>query len=105
MPAIRNRETGKVYSDQRAIYPALVGHPDWEVIFTDEEVADVFDQAAADNEAPEPAEVILGHQFDPAEHTVTEVLDHLAQVDPTEHARIIAAETAGQARKGIVARS
>lgn len=41
--------------------------------------------------------------YDPAAHTVDEVLAHLATVDPTEVARILAAEEAGQARKTILA--
>ncbi|MFJ4799197.1 hypothetical protein [Kitasatospora purpeofusca] len=40
--------------------------------------------------------------FDPAEHTVPEVLDHLADADEDETERVLAAELGGQARKGIV---
>ncbi|MFD8318604.1 hypothetical protein [Kitasatospora purpeofusca] len=40
--------------------------------------------------------------FDPAEHTVPEVLEHLAAADEDETERVLAAELAGPARKGIV---
>lgn len=43
-------------------------------------------------------------QYDPAEHTVDEVQEHLATLDPEgdEHARILQAERDGKARVGIV---
>ncbi|WP_344341445.1 hypothetical protein, partial [Kitasatospora putterlickiae] len=40
--------------------------------------------------------------FDPAEHTVPEVLDHLADADEDETARVLAAELDGLARKGVL---
>jgi hypothetical protein len=39
--------------------------------------------------------------FDPAEHTVAEVEDHLIEADDVEFARVIAAEAEGKARKSI----
>lgn len=43
-------------------------------------------------------------QYDPADHTVDEVLEHLGTLDPEgdEHARILQAERDGKARVGIV---
>lgn len=49
---------------------------------------------------PEPAAPAA--LFDPSEHTVAEVLAHLADADDAEHARVLAAEQDGQARKGII---
>jgi hypothetical protein len=40
--------------------------------------------------------------FDPADHTVAEVLEHLEGADPDERTRVLAAETDGQSRKGIL---
>lgn len=40
--------------------------------------------------------------YDPAEHNVDEVLEHLEDVHPDEVARILAAEEAGQGRKTIL---
>jgi hypothetical protein len=39
--------------------------------------------------------------YDPAEHNATDVVAHLEQADDDERARVIAAETAGKARKTI----
>ncbi len=52
-----------------------------------------------------PARAPEGGLFDPGEHTVPEILAHLAGADETEAARVLAAEQAGQARKGIVGTS
>jgi hypothetical protein len=40
--------------------------------------------------------------FDPGEHTVDDVLAHLADADDDERARVLAAEETGKARKGIL---
>lgn len=40
--------------------------------------------------------------FDPTEHTVAEILDHLATADAVEFARVIDAESAGKARKSVI---
>lgn len=40
-------------------------------------------------------------QFDPGEHTIAEVADHL-EANPDDRDRILAAETAGKARKGVL---
>ncbi|MCX5587549.1 hypothetical protein [Streptomyces erythrochromogenes] len=47
--------------------------------------------------APEQAEA-----FDPAEHTVADVLAYLADADEDERARVLAAEAAGEARATIL---
>lgn len=39
--------------------------------------------------------------FDPADHTVTEVLDYLAIADETEQARVLEAETDGKNRSSL----
>lgn len=41
-------------------------------------------------------------EFDPGEHKVAEVVEHLAQADPDEAARILEAEASGKARKGVL---
>ncbi|MGW3572182.1 hypothetical protein ACWDSL_51470 [Streptomyces sp. NPDC000941] len=41
-------------------------------------------------------------QFDPAKHSVKEVLAYLDTADPDEAERVIAAEQAGEARKTIL---
>lgn len=40
--------------------------------------------------------------YDPADHTVQEVQDHLDTVDADEFARILEAETFGKSRTGIL---
>lgn len=40
--------------------------------------------------------------FDPSEHTVLEVNEYLNTADPAERARVLEAERAGKARKGIL---
>lgn len=41
-------------------------------------------------------------QYDPTQHTVAEVQDHLRKADPEEFLRVLVAEEAGQGRKGIL---
>lgn len=41
-------------------------------------------------------------QFDPNEHTVAEIQEHLASADEAEKERVLAAEADGQARKTLV---
>ncbi|MEU8316699.1 MULTISPECIES: hypothetical protein [Actinomycetes] len=48
-----------------------------------------------------PADPDLG-AFDPGIHPVREVLAYLADADEEERERVLAAEAAGQARKGIL---
>lgn len=40
--------------------------------------------------------------FNPAEHTVAAVQEHLATASPDEFAHVLEAERAGQGRKGIL---
>lgn len=40
--------------------------------------------------------------FDPSEHTVDEVNDHLGHADDTERERVLQAESEGKARQGIL---
>lgn len=67
---------------------------------------DERDVAAA---AARPAEVARGYvtkvtRFDPAEHTVVEVLAHLRNASTAEVARVIALEAEGSKRNGILKR-
>ncbi|MFJ8883610.1 hypothetical protein ACIRJR_09370 [Streptomyces sp. NPDC102402] len=42
--------------------------------------------------------------FDPAEHTVLQVIAHLAEADEAETARVLDAEATGEQRKGLLER-
>ena len=44
----------------------------------------------------------MTEQFDPADHTVAEVQEHLASASPDEFARVQEAEKAGAGRKGVL---
>lgn len=44
------------------------------------------------------------NDFDPAEHTVAEVTEHLT-ANPDDATRVIEAEQAGKARKGVIEHS
>lgn len=48
------------------------------------------------------AEAVPGDVYDPAGYSVADVNEHLASVDDGERARILDAERAGKARKGIL---
>lgn len=51
----------------------------------------------------EDAEVAeLEGPFDPGEHSVTDVMFYLAEVDADEAERVLAAEEVGKARKGVL---
>lgn len=68
-----------------------------------------FDERDAAAEAARPAEVARGYvarvtRFDPAEHNVTEVLTHLRDASPAEVKRVIALESEGSKRSGILKR-
>ncbi|MFI6443820.1 hypothetical protein [Kitasatospora sp. NPDC050543] len=56
-------------------------------------------------EAEEPPTEAGPEPFDPAAHSVDDVLAHLAQAAPDERARVIAAESDSKARKTILAAS
>jgi len=49
-----------------------------------------------------PAPIPDPGAFDPSAHTVVEVNDYLATADPAEVVRVLEAERAGKARKGIL---
>ncbi|WP_199785510.1 hypothetical protein, partial [Streptomyces sp. Tu 6176] len=54
---------------------------------------------------PRPQERAAGPEaFDPAEHTVLQVIAHLAEADEQETARVLDAEAAGEKRKGLLER-
>ncbi len=57
-------------------------------------------EAEGDPAVPDPVGL-----FDPGEHTVEEVLAHLATADEDEQARVRAAEADGKARTTIVGKS
>jgi trigger factor len=56
-----------------------------------------------------PTEILgeaeAGTEFDPSEATVEEVLEYLDGADAEETKRVLAAEAAGKARKGIIGES
>ena len=57
-------------------------------------------QADPRTQAPEGQE----DGFDPAEHTVLQVIAHLAEADEAETARVLDAEAEGEKRKGLLER-
>lgn len=61
---------------------------------------------ASNSEAQAPSEPAGGEVasdgFDPSEHNVSEVQEYLLTADEAETERVLAAETAGQGRKGIL---
>ncbi|MFD9952470.1 hypothetical protein [[Kitasatospora] papulosa] len=57
--------------------------------------------AQADPRAPEQADP---DAFDPAEHTVLQVIAHLAEADEEETVRVLDAEASGEQRKGLLER-
>lgn len=97
-------------SAQEATRAAVVGSPDPDLPDTvDEEVAD-GDEPGPD---PEPGSVVSTEPpeppYDPKDHTVAEVNEHLRQLDEedtdeavAEYSRILDVERAGLNRKGIV---
>ncbi|MFB4285697.1 hypothetical protein ACBJ59_61295 [Nonomuraea sp. MTCD27] len=58
---------------------------------------------ATDPEGSEPPVSDSSAPFDPAKHTVDDVLAHLADADRDEAERVLAAEEAGKARRGVLA--
>jgi hypothetical protein len=61
-------------------------------------------RAQADPATQNPQEPGPGDEFDPAEHTVVQVVAYLAQADEQETARVLDAEAAGEKRKGLLDR-
>ncbi|MFJ8049304.1 hypothetical protein [Streptomyces luteogriseus] len=60
--------------------------------------------AQADPRARADEEEDGGEGFDPAEHTVLQVIAHLAEADEGETARVLDAEAGGEKRKGLLER-
>lgn len=61
--------------------------------------------AAAEAEAQAQAEAeaaAKAAEYDPADHTISEVEAYLEEADDAERARVIAAEEAGKQRKGVL---
>ncbi|WP_224275817.1 hypothetical protein [Streptomyces sp. LS1784] len=71
--------------------------PDFEMIVIDGVRYRPEDAPARPAEPEAPAAL-----FDPGEHTVAEVLAHLADAADAERVRVLAAELADKARKGIL---
>ncbi|WP_112490889.1 hypothetical protein [Streptomyces bacillaris] len=62
-------------------------------------------QAQADPRTQETPETTPDPEaFDPAEHTVLQVIAHLAEADEEETARVLDAEASGEKRKGLLER-
>ncbi|MFF6940462.1 hypothetical protein [Streptomyces lavendulae] len=67
-----------------------------------EEGPAAVEPAALAEPAPGPAPAGTTEAFDPAGHTVVDVLAYLADADEDERARVLAAEAAGEARATIL---
>lgn len=70
-----------------------------------EELLEVSDAIWIQHAWPEStwAEVEVPRRiFDPADHNVEDVLAHLEKADDDERDRVLAAERAGKARKGVL---
>ncbi|MBW0270788.1 hypothetical protein ATM97_07145 [Nocardia sp. MH4] len=91
--------------------------PDWSTEVDTQALANVMqaelsrqlDERDAVAAAARPAEVARGYvtkvtRFDPAEHTVVEVLAHLRTASTAEVRRVIALEAEGSKRNGILKR-
>ncbi|MGW0865747.1 hypothetical protein [Streptomyces sp. NPDC002611] len=61
-------------------------------------------RAQADPRTQQEQETGPGDGFDPAEHTVLQVIAHLAEADEEETARVLDAEGEGEKRKGLIER-
>ena len=67
-------------------------------VLTPEEQAQRLDPASS----PAPVDESVVDAYDPFEHSVTEVNEYLGGQDEAERDRVLAAERAGKARKGVV---
>jgi hypothetical protein len=70
------------------------------------EQAGALTAAQADPHTQDPQDPGPGGQegFDPAEHTVLQVIAHLAEADEQETARVLDIEAEGEKRKGLLER-
>lgn len=66
--------------------------------------ADPLTRAQADPRTQDKQETGGGDSFDPADHTVLQVIAHLAEADEEETARVLDAEAGGDQRKGLLDR-
>lgn len=82
-----------LYRDESAESPETASEPE-----EDEAPAEGVETSETGSEAPQGDDP---EDFDPAEHSVAEVLSYLDTVGETEHARVIAAERSGKNRKTI----
>ncbi|GAA3223228.1 hypothetical protein [Actinocorallia longicatena] len=71
----------------------------WERVGADGDV----DQREIVRHDQQARETVIPPRYDPSQHTVAEVNEHLATLDPEERARVLAAERDGKARRGILA--
>lgn len=60
--------------------------------------------AQADTRAQEKAQDSVSGGFDPAKHTVLQVVAYLAEADEAETARVLDEEAKGEQRKGLLER-
>lgn len=89
----RNTKTGRVTHLGEAS-PVMDRSTRWMRVVGDVEPVELG--AGAQDEGPAPA------PFQPADHTVDQVNEHLADAGAEERERIIQAETEGKARRGII---
>lgn len=54
------------------------------------------------HDAPDPVEGVRGDALDPADFTVEQVVEYLELASEEERAKVIDAEKAGKARKGVL---
>lgn len=79
--------------------------PDWADITNPEVWADEDEPAQPDATAADGDSEVVDGPFDPSQHTVPDVmayLEGLGDEQADEYSRVIDAESAGQARKGIL---
>ena len=72
-----------------------------DVIEADEDSEDELEEVEPDEPEAETEELISLSDFDPSDHRVAEVLEHLAMASPAERARVLALESEGKARNTI----
>lgn len=99
--AYRNTKTGRIVRLAEAL-PSMDRSKRWERLGNGE----APDQAAAQSGPVAPWPVPTPDPdgpFDPGEHTVTQVNDHLAGAEVGERERVLQAEADGRGRRGILA--
>jgi hypothetical protein len=99
--AYRNTRTGRVVHMAEHLV-SMDRSKRWERV--DPEPIDVTPLDRDPDRDPEHVEGLLptaGGPFDPSEHTVQQVNDYLAGAEQAERERVLQAEAAGRARRGI----